>query len=581
MKAIHKIFSNNDLKIVLVATIYFVSAYFGLILAFHGTYTSPVWPPVGIGLALIIILGPRVWPGITIGSLVAFMLVFWFNDINNTPDTIKASILITIGNTLEILAGYWLVKRFIKNEDLFSKTNDTFIFLLAAMVMCIIGASFGTYSLWQNKLIDSTELTGKWFFWWIPNVASVLLFTPFILSWRRSFRFKFSQNKLIEILIFLLVISVFIYLFNNPVLSPAVEKGLPFVAMPVLLWIAFRFNLATSMSAILIAALTSIFATINGIGPFVLDNDMNSIILLQIFLGVISITTIILSSTVFERLQYQRAIKKFNETLEAKITERTKKLNAEISTRKKTEESLKVTNRRLRKANVELDNFVYKVSHDLRAPIASVLGLVNLAHQEKDQKMILEYIDLIKSSALQQDIFIKDILDLSRNSRVMVERKKISFTSLINDTFEQLKYSSNGQKLEKRINISGQKDFYSDERRLKVILNNIISNSIRYANGKEPVVDINVSVNKQSARISVKDNGVGIEKKHQKKIFDMFYRATDDNAGSGLGLYIVKESVEKLNGYIDLESEPGKGTVISLEIPNNKPRGKSRPSSSS
>ena len=182
----------------------------------------------------------------------------------------------------------------------------------------------------------------------------------------------------------------------------------------------------------------------------------------------------------------------------------------------------------------------------------------------------MEYIDFIKSSAMQQDVFIKDILDLSRNSRVIVERQKISFDRLINETFEQLKYSSNGNKIKKNINISGLDTFFSDERRLKVIMNNIISNSIRYANGKEPVVSIDVSVDKQSAKISVQDNGVGIEKKHHKKIFDMFYRATDDNAGSGLGLYIVKESVEKLNGDIDLASEPGKGTIINLEIPNNK-----------
>jgi len=382
---------------------------------------------------------------------------------------------------------------------------------------------------------------------------------------------RMTKNKAIEIFIFLFIISIFAYLLNTPTLSYTIERSIPFLIMPFLLWFAFRFNLSTSMSVILISALSAIFLTVNGFGPFVLDSDINSILMLQVFTGVISITSIVLSSTVFERLQYQRAIKKFNETLEVKITERTKKLNTEINTRKKAEESLKVINSRLRKANVELDNFVYKVSHDLRAPIASVLGLVNLARQEKDQKMMQEYISLIKSSAMQQDIFIKDILDLSRNSRVAVTRQKISFDDLINDTFEQLKYSSNGRTVEKDINITGQNPFYSDERRLKVILNNIISNSIRYANGKDPLVSIDVSINKQLAKISIQDNGVGIDKKHQKKIFDMFYRATDDNAGSGLGLYIVKESIEKLNGEIALDSEPGVGTVISLKIPNSKP----------
>jgi signal transduction histidine kinase len=132
----------------------------------------------------------------------------------------------------------------------------------------------------------------------------------------------------------------------------------------------------------LITALSAIYITINGYGPFVLDSNENSILILQIFISVISITSIILSSTVFERHDAQLTIQKFNETLEARIDERTKALNDEILFRKRAEDKLKVTNRQLRKANVELDNFVYKVSHDLRAPIASVLGLVNLAKKE-------------------------------------------------------------------------------------------------------------------------------------------------------------------------------------------------------
>ena len=344
-----------------------------------------------------------------------------------TPETIFASIVISTGNTLEIIAGYWLLKTFLKVDDLFTTARDTFIFLIVAMVMCIVGSSFGIYSVWQFGLIDSSEITSRWFFWWIPNVASVLLFTPFILSWKRPFRINFTQQKIVEVLFFLLVLSVFLYLINHPSLSGTVEKAMPFLIMPFLLWLAFRFNLQTTMLALLVTGLAAIFLTINGIGPFVLENNENSIVLLQFFIGVISITSIVLSSTVYERLQYQNTIKKFNETLEAKITARTKKLNEEIAIRKKTEENLKVTNRRLRKANVELDNFVYKVSHDLRAPIASVLGLVNLVRMEKNQKLIQEYISLIKSSALQQDIFIRDILDLSRNSRVSIAKTKISF----------------------------------------------------------------------------------------------------------------------------------------------------------
>ncbi len=564
----HFLISSQDLKIILTAVIYFSSAYLGLVLAFQDPFTSPVWPPVGVGFALILILGPRVWPGITIGSLLAYMLVFWLNKVDISLATIQASTIIAVGNTIELLFGFFLLKKFIRNEDPFKKTNDSFIFLLITLVMCLIGSSFGSYSLYLNNVVGQQEFIQTWFFWWIPNVASVLLFTPFILSWQRRFRLKTSKTKIFEFALFLICLFIFIAILNNQQLGSTIEKSLPFLVIPFLLWLAFRFNLQTSMAGVLITALSAIYFTVNGVGPFVLETNENSILILQIFIGVISITSIVLSSTVFERTVAQDTIKKFNETLESKIEERTRELNEEILYRKNAEEKIKIANEQLQKTNIELDNFVYKVSHDLRAPIASVLGLVNLAKRENKLDVLREYFDMIGKSAEQQDLFIKDILDLSRNSRLSVNKDKISWEELINDTFDNLKYSVKDKKIEKIINIRGRSSFYSDQRRIKVIFNNLISNSIRYANGKDPKVEIEINVNKSMADITIADNGIGIEKPHQKKVFEMFYRATDTNVGSGLGLYIVKESVERLNGQINLNSEKGQGTKFNISLPN-------------
>jgi signal transduction histidine kinase len=563
-------FESIDVRIILVAVIYFLSAYFGLLLAFKDPITSPVWPPVGIGLSLILFLGNRTWPGITIGSLVAYMLVFWLNGIEINLGTIQASTIIAIGNTVEILLGQYLIKRFIKEEDLFKNTRNTFIFLLIALSMCLVGSSLGTYSLYLNNLVTQEYFVSSWFFWWIPNVTSVLLFAPFILSWKRKFQFHITKKTVFESLIFFLCLSVFIMILRNDELAPTIEKSFPFLIIPFLLWLSFRFNLQTTLTAILITSLSAIYITINGQGPFVLDSNENSILILQIFISVISITSIILSSTVYERHEAQLTIKKFNETLEAKIDERTKELHDEIQFRKKTEDKLKVSNRQLRKANVELDNFVYKVSHDLRAPIASVLGLVNLAKKENKFDTLRQYFDMVGRSAIQQDLFIKDILDISRNSRLMVDKKRIDWQKLISDTFDQLKYCVKDKAIERKISITGKSSFYSDQRRIKVIFNNLISNAIRYSNGKEPVIEIEVTINRTNADIMIADNGVGIDKRHQKKVFEMFYRATDTNAGSGLGLYIVKESVDKLNGEIDMVSDLGKGTKFLISLPNLK-----------
>lgn len=563
---------SQDIRIILVATLYFLSAYLGLILAFKDPISSPVWPPVGVGFALVLLLGTRTWPGITIGSLLAYMLVFWSKDIGINLVSIQAFILIAVGNTIEILVGYLLTRKFIDEGDFFSRTANTFKFLLIALIMCVIGATAGTYSLYLLGEAVEDHYIQSWSYWWIPNVASVLLFTPFILSWKRPFRIRLRKTMLVETLLFLLSISIFVVLLMNQDLSLTIEHSLPFLIIPFLLWLAFRFNLQTSMTGILITALTAIYITIGNYGPFVLVSTENSILMLQIFIAVISITNIILSSTVFERSEAQKTIKEFNETLEGKIRERTSELNEEISSRKKAEEKLKESNRKLRKANIELDNFVYKVSHDLRAPIASVLGLVNLAKKEKKVDMLRDYFDMIGKSADQQDIFIKDILDISRNSRLVVNKDKLEWDKLIEDTFENLKYSVKNRKVEKIVNINGKSAFYSDQRRIKVILNNLLSNAIRYANGRDPRVEIDIRVDRKKADISIRDNGIGIEKEHIDKIFNMFYRAAETNVGSGLGLYIVKESVDRLNGEIELESEPGIGTKFNIILPNLKSR---------
>jgi signal transduction histidine kinase len=179
---------------------------------------------------------------------------------------------------------------------------------------------------------------------------------------------------------------------------------------------------------------------------------------------------------------------------------------------------------------------------------------------------------MINNSALQQDHFIREILDQSRNSRLEVKREEILFKPIIDETFNQLRFASpSGKAVEKIIAVHQVRPFYCDRWRLKVILNNVISNAIRYRNGRDPVIRVNVDVTDKGAEVSVEDNGKGIAKEHLKNVCRMFYRATDDGAGSGLGLYIVKETIDKLNGSINIESVEGKGTTVQLMIPEVSP----------
>ena len=119
------------------------------------------------------------------------------------------------------------------------------------------------------------------------------------------------------------------------------------------------------------------------------------------------------------------------------------------------------------------------------------------------------------------------------------------------------------------IKIKGTTPFYSDYERLKMVVNNLISNSIRYKGyGRDPELKFNIKINKKYAEIDVIDNGIGIDKDHIEKVFNMFYRASDKNVGSGLGLFIVKETIEKLNGKVSISSKLNEGTSVHIKIPN-------------
>ena len=559
---------NLDLKIIGVALLYYLSARLGYFFEFENTTALPAWPPSGIGFALIILLGRSAWPGITIGSLIANIMAYW-NAPSLPPQTIiMISSMIAIGNTAEPVLGNYLIKIWIKDSYPFRNAKNAFRFMFVTLLMCSVGAGIGTLSLSMNNALPAANLLKTGFSWWVGNVVGILLFTPIILAAAKKFALKFTSEKMMEVGIFLLNLIGIYLLLQVDYLRPTLVHALPFLALPFLLWLAFRFELIVAITGVLAVSLISIFITIKGGGPFDLANSYNSMLLLQIFIGVISISTIILSATVKERGEAQRKLEEFNENLETMVQQRTRALNEEINTRKEAEEKIARTNRELSKRNTELDNFVYSVSHDLRAPIASVLGLINLAKKDKDISMKLMYLEMINKSALQQDDFIKEILDQSRNSRLEVKREEIMFEPLIDETFTQLKFATSaGQSVERVVTVDQKGPFYSDRWRLKVILNNIISNAIRYRNGKDPVIKVDVLINENLASVAIQDNGKGIEREHLPNVYKMFYRATDDGAGSGLGLYIVKEAIDKLNGQIDIQSEVGKGTVVRFAIP--------------
>lgn len=232
------------------------------------------------------------------------------------------------------------------------------------------------------------------------------------------------------------------------------------------------------------------------------------------------------------------------------------------------EDQLQTQNRELRSANMELDRMVYGVSHDLRAPLNSIIGLTNLMKKEDYGKEAAPYIDRISQSAERLNEFISNIIQYSKNNRKVPFVQTIDFGELFNISADLHRYTEAGQRIafqyvnKERITIESDKD------RWQIVFNNLIGNSIKFSrNIPNSYVKVMVTRNESAVLISVEDNGTGIPKDRLDFVFDMYYRADNIRSGSGLGLFIVRKTVEAIGGEISVESQVNSMTKFTISIP--------------
>ncbi len=223
----------------------------------------------------------------------------------------------------------------------------------------------------------------------------------------------------------------------------------------------------------------------------------------------------------------------------------------------------------LQKLKAELDNFLYRASHDIRAPLATILGLTSLIKSDKSGSIheLLEYAKLIENRVSHLDQVLKDLSDVSYNNVYAIKVQQIHLKSLIDRIIEPYKEEYPRIKV-----IHYQSDnniLYSDMARLKVILSNVLSNAFKYhsTNSTDPLLEISYKVDEVNAVITIKDNGTGIDANYLNKVFDVFFKINADGTGSGLGLFVAKSMVDRLAGQISIDSDPH-GTEVNISIPN-------------
>jgi diguanylate cyclase (GGDEF)-like protein len=289
-------FKPKNLALLLgLASVYFIAGKLALKLAFLNVSASAVWPCTGIALAALLLLGYRVWPAIFVGAFFVNL---------TTAGTVLTSLGIATGNTLEALAGCYLVTRFAGGTNAFQTTHNIFKFaLFAGMVGTAISATIGSAALVLDGLADWSHYPSIWITWWLGDAVGALIVTPFILLWVDNPSLEWTRKQIFElVLLFLGLFSSAWFVFG----FHSVVKNYPFeyLCFPSLIWAAYRFGRRKASTAICVLAIVSTWGTVHGFGPFVRSSQNTSLLLLQSFMAIAAMTTMVLAA---ESTEHKRA----------------------------------------------------------------------------------------------------------------------------------------------------------------------------------------------------------------------------------------------------------------------------------
>ena len=547
------------IKIGILFLAYFITAKIGLSFDAVSGFATLVWPPSGIALAAILLFGYRLWPGIFLGA-------FLVNLITGAP--FFAAIGMGTGNTLEPLLGAYLMRRFTGFKDTFLDLRQVLGFIfLAGFLSSLISATFGTSSLYFNGAIDISVYLKTWIAWWLGDVLGVLIFVPLIIYWSRWRNVYFSIRETAEALLMLFLLFIFCLIIFGEILGePFIDPLLIFLLFLPLIWSALRFGFRMTIFCILSLSVISIIATMSGRGPFVRVSLAESLVFLQIFMAVISSTSLIITGIIDNLKQVKEELTKFNQELEIKVK---KRANALIKSK---EEQLR---HEIQLEEKERD-FVSMASHQLLTPIALIRGYLSMLLSGKYGN-----VDSIASGYLSESLkgaqrmakLVKDLLTTSsiESGHIKIEKQGFDLTVVLLEVLKDFRSKAEQKHLKFIVNVRKESSsVLADIHYTREVLANIIDNAIKYT--KKGGISFTV---KKSANgfisISIEDTGIGINRNDIPHVFDRFYMSknwlTRQSDSNGLGLYISRLLVEKMGGTITVESQVDKGSEFIINLP--------------
>lgn len=288
----------NLASIGLLAAVYFVAGKLGLTMAFVHPSATAVWPPAGIALAVLLIVGYEVWPGILLGAFLVNL---------TTAGSVATSMGIATGNTLEALIGAYLVTKLAGGRNAFNREQDTFKFaILAGMLSTTVAATFGVTSLCLGGFAKWTSYGTVWSTWWLGDAAGDVLVAPLLILWTASPRLRWNRSQFLEALALLAcLVVVGRIVFAGFLLPETANYPLEYLCVPVLIWASYRFGQREAATATVVLSAMAVWGTLHGLGPFVRQTENESLLLLQAFMAVMAVMTLSLAAVFAER---QRAV---------------------------------------------------------------------------------------------------------------------------------------------------------------------------------------------------------------------------------------------------------------------------------
>jgi signal transduction histidine kinase/CheY-like chemotaxis protein len=507
-----------------LALIYIVAGKLSLHLAFLHKSASPVWPPAGIALAALIILGFRVWPAIFVG---AFIVNFW------TTPNILVSLGIAGGNTLEALCGAWLVNQFAGGMQVFDRPQNVFKFALAAVISTTLAPTFGVSSLAVGGFAQWSNYWPIWLTWWLGDASGVLVIAPLLLLWSvPTSQRKWNRKQALEVSVLLLLLVVLAEIvFGGWFPISAHNYPISFICGPIVIWTAFRFTPRETATGIFVLSALAIWGTLRGFGPFILQTENQSLLMLQSWTAALTITCMAIAAAIAERNRAQAAIEQQKEAVEA--------------------------------ANRTKDNFLAMLSHELRTPLTPVMAALDtldangLGSTESKHSLAM-----IRRNVELESQLIDDLLDLTRIAKDKLQLRfgPLDAHEVINNVVEICRPEAQARNLKLHLNLRGGAHHVSgDTAKYQQIVWNLLKNAIKFTADNGEITISSTNPEPQLLAIAVHDTGIGIEPEIMNRIFDPFEqgeRAFQRRYGGlGLGLAISKSLAQAHGGTLIARSE--------------------------